>query len=99
AVQVRASLAPAYAHLRLEIATIGAILIIAALFAFGLSSQLHKFISEPILSLANTANEISRRKDYSIRSRTENEDELRVLVDAFNEMLAQIERRERELQH
>jgi len=97
-VQVRASLAPAYAQLRLEVAIIGGILVMAGLFALALSSRLHKFISEPILSLAKTANEVSRLKDYSIRASTYNEDELGVLVNAFNEMLAQIQQRDRELQ-
>jgi signal transduction histidine kinase len=97
-VQIRATLAPAYAQLRMEVAIIGVILIIATLFALALSSQLHKFVSEPILNLANTANEVSRRKDYSIRATKQNEDELGTLVDAFNEMLAQIQQRERDLQ-
>jgi signal transduction histidine kinase len=96
--QIRATLAPAYAQLRLEVAIIGAILIIAALFAFALSSQLHKLVSEPILSLANAAHEVSRRKDYSIRATKQSEDELGTLVDAFNEMLVQIQQRERDLQ-
>jgi signal transduction histidine kinase len=97
-VQVRATLAPAYAQLRLEMAIIGTILIIAALFAYALSSQLQRFVSEPILNLAGMANEISRRKDYSIRASKQSQDELGTLVDAINEMLAQIQARDRDLQ-
>ena len=97
-VQLRASLDPAYTHLRLDVLSIGAILIVAALFAFMLSYRLHKFVSEPILSLANTAHEVSRHKDYSIRAAKQNEDELGALVDAFNEMLTQIQKRENDLQ-
>src|SRR5262249_35269456 len=97
-VQLRATLDPAYAHLRLDVLTIGAILIVAALFAFLLSYRLHVFVSEPILSLANTAHEVSRHKDYSIRAAKKNEDELGVLVDAFNEMLTQIQRRDNDLE-
>jgi signal transduction histidine kinase len=96
-VQLYASLAPAYAHLRMEIASIGAILVIAALFAYALSTWLHKFVSEPILNLAGAAREVSRRKDYSIRATREHEDELGALVDAFNEMLSQIQKREHDL--
>jgi signal transduction histidine kinase len=97
-VQIRATLAPVYAQLRMQLATIGAILITAALFAFALSSRLHKFVSEPILNLADTAREVSQQKDYSIRAVKQNEDELGVLVDAFNEMLGQIQQRESVLQ-
>src|SRR5437870_11485105 len=39
-VQLRATLGPMYAHLRVEIATIGGFLILAALFALGLSARL-----------------------------------------------------------
>jgi signal transduction histidine kinase len=97
-VQLRATLAPAYKHLRLEIVTIGLISIGAALFAFVLSYRMHKFVSEPILNLANTANDVSRLKDYSIRAVKETEDELGVLVEAFNEMLVQIQKRENDLE-
>src|SRR5215510_13105323 len=97
-VQLRATLAPAYTHLRLEILTIGLISIVAALFAFVLSYRMHKFVSEPILNLANTANDVSRLKDYSIRAVKETEDELGVLVEAFNEMLVQIQKRENDLE-
>ena len=50
------------------------------------------------MSLSNAANEVSRRKDYSIRVMKRNEDELGRLVDAFNEMLEQIQHRDRNLQ-
>jgi signal transduction histidine kinase len=63
-----------------------------------LSSWLQKFISVPILSLAKTAKAVSREKDYSIRAPKETEGELGELVNAFNEMLGQIEARDSELQ-
>jgi signal transduction histidine kinase len=97
-VQLLATLAPAYEHLRLETAIIVAILIVAGLFAFALSARLHKFVSEPILDLASTVKEVSRQKDYSIRATKQNEDELGTLVAAFNEMLSQIEKRDADLQ-
>jgi signal transduction histidine kinase len=40
---------------------------------------------------------VSRRKDYSLRAVKQTEDELGVLVDSFNDMLAQIQTRESEL--
>src|SRR5262245_56073273 len=75
-VQLRASLEDAYAHLRFESMIIGGILIISGLFALALSSRLHSLVSKPILNLANTAHEVSRRKDYSIRATTQAADEI-----------------------
>jgi signal transduction histidine kinase/ActR/RegA family two-component response regulator len=96
-VLLRATLAPAYMHLRLEALTLAGILLLSALFAFGLSARLHKLVSEPILSLAKTASEVYRQKDYSIRATKHSDDELGVLVDSFNEMLGQIQGRTAEL--
>ncbi|HYR85878.1 MAG TPA: ATP-binding protein [Terriglobia bacterium] len=96
-VQLRATLAPAYARLRLEIATLAGILLFSILFALVLSSRLQKLVSEPILSLARTANAVSLRKDRSIRATKHSQDELGILVDAFNKMLEEIQARESEL--
>ncbi len=98
-VYLRATLAPVFERLRLEIAAIAGILLFSTLVAFILSYRLQKFISEPILSLARTTNVVSRRQDYSVRAVKQGEDELGKLVDSFNEMLAQIERRDSELEH
>jgi signal transduction histidine kinase len=98
-VEVRATLAPMYARLRLEIFAIVGILLCSSLFAFLLTSWLQRFISVPILTLAKTANAVTNEKDYSIRAVKQTGDELGQLVDAFNDMLVQIEARDSELQH
>jgi len=67
--------------------------------SFLLASRLQKLISEPIGQLARTAHEVSVKKDYSLRVAKRNDDEIGFLVDKFNEMLEQIERRESALQH
>jgi PAS domain S-box-containing protein len=71
---------------------------IAALIMFGsvivalvLANRLQKRISDPIIALANTARIVSERRDYSVRAPKLSPDELGVLTDAFNEMLARIE--------
>src|SRR5206468_2444689 len=98
-VQLRATLEPAYAHLRLEIFTIVAILLVSALFAFLLSAGLQRLVSRPILTLAHAANHVSQRQDYSIRVPKQSEDELGALVDAFNQMLEQIQARDAALEN
>lgn len=71
---------------------------IAALIMFGslvvalmLSNRLQKRISDPIIELAATAKKVSERRDYSVRAPKLPPDELGVLTDAFNEMLARVE--------
>ena len=84
---------------RIAIYTLGAlfILTLCALVAFMLSSRLQETISKPITHLALLAKTVSEDEDYSVRAIKESEDEIGNLVDEFNEMLTQIEHRDREL--
>jgi PAS domain S-box-containing protein len=70
----------------------------SALAAFIVSSRLQHLISGPILSLVKIARAVSLEKNYSVRAVKESEDELGVLIDAFNEMLNQIQERDAALQ-
>jgi signal transduction histidine kinase/ActR/RegA family two-component response regulator len=79
----------------------GAMLVVLAVsgfFAFLLATRLQKFISEPVIHLAQTARAVTRYRDYGIRARKTTQDELGMLVDGFNEMLAEIQHRESELE-
>ena len=64
---------------------------IALWMAYLISKALQKQISQPILSLAETAKAVSDHRDYSIRATKIGQDELGLLTDAFNEMLSQIQ--------
>jgi PAS domain S-box-containing protein len=75
----------------------GLIFIVTLITAYCLALFLQKFISDPLLYLANTARKISLTTDYSVRVKHDNSDELGVLFSSFNEMLSQIEKREFEL--
>jgi signal transduction histidine kinase len=66
----------------------------AACVAFVLSSRLQRIVSEPVLNLAKIAHEVTQNQDYSIRAVKHATDELGVLVDAVNEMLEQIQKRD-----
>jgi signal transduction histidine kinase len=58
-----------------------------------------KLLAEPIVSLAQTAREVSRSKDYGLRFSTGHEyDELFLLTEAFNEMLGAIQERDSALE-
>jgi two-component sensor histidine kinase/HAMP domain-containing protein len=55
-----------------------------------LSLKLERVITEPLAKLANMAKTISKERDYSVRAVKESDDETGSLVDAFNDMLAQL---------
>ncbi|MGB9498631.1 MAG: CHASE sensor domain-containing protein [Dissulfuribacterales bacterium] len=73
------------------------VFIAAILIAFFILSQLQRFISKPILDLAKAASLTAVNMDYSTRVTKKGNDEIGLLVDAFNTMLDQIEKRDIEL--
>jgi signal transduction histidine kinase len=70
---------------------------VSSLAGFALALLLGRFISRPILDLVRTTKTVSKEGNYSLRVDVHAHDELGVLVMAFNEMLAEIERRDLEL--
>ena len=62
------------------------------------TSRLGRALSRPVQELAETAEAITKGKDYAIRARKTSEDELGRLTDAFNAMLSEIQRRDSALQ-
>jgi len=74
-------------------------LLISSVAAFVLAARMQRLVSEPILELVKTTKRVSNEKNYAIRSRVTSQDEIGLLVGGFNEMLAQIEHRDQELQH
>jgi PAS domain S-box-containing protein len=63
------------------------------------ASRLQRSISEPIRALAATAKSISAQKDFTLRAERDAGGEVGALIDGFNEMLAEIGRRDRDLLH
>ena len=79
--------------------TIICAMLAAALFVvLILSNRLQRVISDPILHLAIVARAVALDKNYSVRAKKETADELGDLIDGFNEMLTQIQERDRALQ-
>ncbi|MGH9445182.1 MAG: sensor histidine kinase [Terriglobia bacterium] len=81
-------------------AAIVAVVLVACLGVVVLiSAGVRRSISEPVIRLAKTARIVSRDKNYSLRTAaTGSHDELDFLIEAFNEMLAQIQQRDASLQ-
>ena len=79
---------------------ISIILLVCLIVAFVLSSKLQRSISEPIVELAAVAAQVSREKDFSVRVGHRNmgdSNEIGNLMAGFNNMLAEIEQRDRKL--
>jgi len=90
-------LAPLYR--RLLFWGLSAALIITAALSFGLvlSTRLQRLISSPLGRLAEKMRLVSERQDFSVRVEKEADDEIGLLYDGFNEMLAHLEQRDEEL--
>ncbi|MDM8526203.1 CHASE sensor domain-containing protein [Desulfococcaceae bacterium HSG8] len=74
------------------------IMLLAFFVALMLSHRLQRIISDPILKLTQTAKTISKKKDFSARAMFVcHQDEIGILVDGFNEMLAEIQAQDIEL--
>ncbi len=74
-----------------------AILITASLFTYVIANQLQKIVTKPILHLDAKAKEVSCKKDYSIRIKSDAQDEVGNLIRSFNGMLDQMEKQNKAL--
>ena len=95
---LRASLDQLHERNRRFVLTVGAVFFGAGLVALIIVGRLQRVISDPVLHLSATARVVSERKDYSVRAEKLANDEVGTLIDSFNEMLVQIQKRDIELQ-
>ncbi len=72
---------------------------VAMLVALLLSIRLQRIVTGPILAIAGISREVVEQRDYSRRADKTSDDEVGMLVDSFNNMLAEIERRTGELEN
>jgi signal transduction histidine kinase len=97
-VYIRSDLDEMKTHLRQYFTIAGVVLLLSMLAALLVSSIFRRAVAEPIVSLSELARVVSRDKDYSLRATPERSlGEVATLVDAFNEMLGQIQAQDREL--
>ena len=94
---VQSDLERLHARYRAYGITLCSVLLVTFCAAFLIAAKFQTVISAPVLDLVKTAKDISQFQDYSTRARVIGNDELGRLVTAFNNMLEQIERRDREL--
>ncbi len=83
-----------YTSLVQQVITLVIAMAISLTAAYIFASKLQVTITEPILSLADSARTVARQKDFSLRATKHGNDELGMLTDAFNQMLTQIQDRD-----
>ena len=59
--------------------------------------RMQKLVTTPIIALSQAINRVKDERDYSVRAAKLADDELGVLTDGFNDMLVEIERRDRQM--
>ena len=69
------------------------VLAVAMVVAYLTSMRLQRLVTRPILSIANVAREVLQQRDYSRRAEKMSDDEVGALVESFNDMMAETERR------
>jgi signal transduction histidine kinase/CheY-like chemotaxis protein len=81
-----------------DYAVVLSIVLLGSLLAtFVLSSRLQGIISRPIEELTSVAERVTQEGDFSLRATATSQDELGVLVGRFNQMLGEVQDRDREL--
>ena len=82
-----------FERLQSYLVIVGIALVASLLVAFVMSYWLQSAVTRPILEVSNVAHRVAERKDMSLRARRTTEDEVGYLVQTFNDMLEEIERR------
>ena len=77
---------------------LGAVMIIGLIAALLASSWLHRVVTRPMESMAKVAQAIIEKRDYSFRAEKMTDDEVGVVIDAFNKMLDEVQSHARALE-
>jgi signal transduction histidine kinase/CheY-like chemotaxis protein len=70
-----------------------AVMLAALGVSTALSAWLQRAITRPIIRISDLARQVVEKRDYSLRAQRTTRDEIGILAEAFNEMLAEIQRR------
>ena len=71
--------------------------LLSILAAYLLSRRLQRAVTSPLRAIAGVAQKVTQERDYSLRVKRLSDDEIGHLADAFNAMLAEIDRATTEL--
>jgi PAS domain S-box-containing protein len=85
-------------RVRAYLSVLGAVMVIGLVAALLAGAWLQRVVSQPMESMARVARQIVDRRDYSYRAQKTTDDEIGVVVDAFNNMLDEVQSRSRALE-
>jgi PAS domain S-box-containing protein len=97
-VYIRSDLNELYSHIKWYVGTVIVALLVSLYCAFLMISKLHQTVTGPVLDLMKITQVISKDKNYTLRTPVKSKDEIGFLSESFNEMLAQIQMRDIELE-
>jgi signal transduction histidine kinase/DNA-binding response OmpR family regulator len=89
---------PLAAQVKRYLVILGSVLLGSLLIALVMSSWLQSAVTRPVLALTAAVNQVIRKRDFSLRVEKTTDDEVGVLVDAFNGMLSEVGERAHALQ-
>jgi signal transduction histidine kinase len=74
------------------------VLVAAMLVAYFLSRVLQAVVTRPLLAITDVAREVTEKRNFSLRAQKLSRDEIGMLAEGFNTMLAEMERLHAELE-
>lgn len=96
-IYLRSDIKELYLGLVLDLVLLFSVALASLIIASLLFSRLQRSITGPIFEMVGTMQEVSKKKDYSLRASISSKDELGLLASGFNEMLTQIQKWDHEL--
>ena len=81
-----------------SVSTVAVATLLSMLVGFLAAMRLQRSVSDPVLALAQVAQSVSEKRDYTVRAHQTSRGEVATLVEAFNAMLDQIQARDRQLE-
>ncbi|MET0980923.1 MAG: response regulator [Telluria sp.] len=90
---MEADLLPMWRDIRESVGVAGAAMCVSLLVAMVLARRFTHSVADPVTKLIEAARKVSESQNYTLRVAHQRTDELGMLIDSFNDMLAQIEGR------
>jgi len=84
-----------YRELQFLAAIMTCVALTTFVIAWMLARRFQRIISDPIISLSNIIKLVSNEKNYALRAVSDSPDEIGTLISGFNEMLQEIQNRDR----
>ena len=97
-VYIRSDISHFYSRVIRYAVTLFGIMGLSLFLSYLLAARLRQTVAGPIEELAGVMSTISRGKDYSLRAEIRSMDEIGSLAEGFNEMVANIQAHEKELE-